>query len=139
MMAYETVSCSVVSDSFATPWTVALQAPLFNRISQARTLEWVANSFSRGSFPHRDRTWVSHIAGRFFTIFATREAAYDDLFSLIFILSQLTCQLFYFKYEKGFISLAVECCHVVGFYMEWGTQGGHCGAFFLLNRECRCV
>ena len=29
MMACENVSCSVVSDSFATPWPVALQAPLF--------------------------------------------------------------------------------------------------------------
>ena len=28
-------------------------------ISQARVLEWVANSFSRGSSPPRDQTWVS--------------------------------------------------------------------------------
>ena len=37
-------------------------------ILQARILEWVAVSFSRGSFQPRDRTQVSHIAGRFFTI-----------------------------------------------------------------------
>jgi len=30
--------------------------------------------FSRGSSQPRDQTWVSHIAGRFFTICATREA-----------------------------------------------------------------
>ena len=36
-------------------------------ILQARTLEWVAFPFSRGSFQPRDRTQVSHIAGRFFT------------------------------------------------------------------------
>ena len=41
-----------------------------HRILQARILEWVANSFSRGSFWPRDRTWVSHIAGRFFSIWA---------------------------------------------------------------------
>ena len=29
--------------------------------------------FSRGSSQPRDQTWVSHIAGRFFTIWATRE------------------------------------------------------------------
>ena len=36
-------------------------------ILQARTLEWVAFPFSRGSSQSRDRTQVSHIAGRFFT------------------------------------------------------------------------
>ena len=34
---------------------------------QARILEWVVLSFSRGSSQHRYRTQVSHIAGRFFT------------------------------------------------------------------------
>ena len=43
-------------------------------ILQARILEWVAISSSRGSSWPRDRTWVSHIAGRLFTIWATREA-----------------------------------------------------------------
>ena len=43
-------------------------------ILQARTLEWVAIPFSRGSSQPRDWTWVSCIAGRFFTIWATREA-----------------------------------------------------------------
>ena len=36
-------------------------------ISQARILEWVTISFSRGSSQLRDETQVSHIAGRFFT------------------------------------------------------------------------
>ena len=36
-------------------------------IFQARVLEWVAISFSRGSSRPRDRTWVSHIVGRHFT------------------------------------------------------------------------
>ena len=35
-------------------------------ISQARILEWVAISFSRGSCGSRDQTQVSCIAGRFF-------------------------------------------------------------------------
>ena len=35
---------------------------------QAKILEWVAVLFSRGSSPPRDRTWVSGIAGRLFTI-----------------------------------------------------------------------
>ena len=45
-------------------------------IFQARVLEWVAISFSRGSSWPRDRTWVSSTAGRRFTIWASREALY---------------------------------------------------------------
>ena len=37
-------------------------------ILQARILERVAIPFSRGSSPPRNQTWVSCIAGRFFTI-----------------------------------------------------------------------
>ena len=42
-------------------------------ILQARILEWVAMPSSRGSSQPRNRTQVSHTAGRFFTIWATRE------------------------------------------------------------------
>ena len=45
-----------------------------NGILQARILEWVAIPFCRGSSQPRDQTQVSHIAGRFFTSRATREA-----------------------------------------------------------------
>ena len=43
-------------------------------ILQARILEWVAISFSRGSSWPRDQTQVSCIADRFFTAWAIREA-----------------------------------------------------------------
>ena len=55
-------------------------------ILQARILEWVAFPFSRGSSQPRDRTQVSHVAGRRFTVWATREAH-----SLFTFLSLLTC------------------------------------------------
>ena len=42
-------------------------------VLQTRILQWVANPFSRGSSQPRDQTWVSCIADRFFTIWATRE------------------------------------------------------------------
>ena len=58
---------------FATPWTIAHQAPLSRGILQARILEWVDISF-RGSSQPRDQTQVSCIEGRCFTISATREA-----------------------------------------------------------------
>ena len=43
-------------------------------ISQARILEWVAISFSRGSSRPRDRTQVFCIASGCFNLWATREA-----------------------------------------------------------------
>ena len=46
----------------------------FHGVLQARILEWVAISFSRWSSQPKDWTQVSHIAGRHFTIWATRKA-----------------------------------------------------------------
>ena len=42
-------------------------------ILQARILEWVAFPFSMKSSQSSNQTQVSHITGRFFTIWATRE------------------------------------------------------------------
>ena len=44
-------------------------------IIQARILEWAVTPFSRGSSWPRDPPQVSHFAGRFFTVWATREAS----------------------------------------------------------------
>ena len=55
---------------FATPRTIHT----VYGILQARILEWVAFPFSRGSSQLRYRTQVSHIAGRLFTSWVTREA-----------------------------------------------------------------
>ena len=47
---------------FATPWTVAWQAPLSMGFSQARIPERVAISSSRGSSQLRDQTCISSIS-----------------------------------------------------------------------------
>ena len=60
----------------AIPWTAARQAPLSMEILQARILEQVAMPSSRESSQTRDWTQVSRIAGRFFTVWDTREAPY---------------------------------------------------------------
>ena len=57
-----------------TPWTTAHQGSSVHGILQARILEWVAISLSRGSSRPRDRTQISHIAGRRFNLCTTREA-----------------------------------------------------------------
>ena len=59
---------------FETPRTVAHQAPLSMEILQARILESVAISTSRGSSQPKDSTQVSCIVGGFFTDRATRKA-----------------------------------------------------------------
>ena len=85
-------SHSVVSNFLQLPWTIwhavihgvaKSQTGLsdwteltdtVHGILQARILEWIALPFSRGSSQPRDWTQVSHIAGRFFTSWHTREA-----------------------------------------------------------------
>ena len=59
---------------FANTMDCSLPASSIHGILQARILEWVAIPFSRGSFWPRDQTQVPCIAGKFFTIWATREA-----------------------------------------------------------------
>ena len=61
-------SHSVVSDPV---WPHELYSP-WN--SPGQNTEWVAIPFFRGSSQPRDWTQVSHIAGRLFTSWATREA-----------------------------------------------------------------
>ena len=65
-----TESCPTLCD----PKDCSLSGSSVHRILQARILEWVAISFSRGSSRPRDRTCVSHIASGLFTDWATREA-----------------------------------------------------------------
>ena len=66
-----TQSCPTLFD----PMDCSLQGSSVHGIFQARVLEWVAISFSRGSSQTKDWTWVSHIAGRRFTVWATRKAS----------------------------------------------------------------
>ena len=54
------------------PMGCSLPSSSVHGIFQARILEWVAISFSRGSSWPRDRTCVSFISSRLFTDWATR-------------------------------------------------------------------
>ena len=55
-----------MSDSLATLWTVAHQAPLSLEFPRQELLEWVTISFPRGSSWPRDQTHICCMAGRFF-------------------------------------------------------------------------
>ena len=65
------LNSSTVSDLYD-PMDCSLPDSLVYEIFHTRTVEWVAISFSRGSSQPRDRTQVSCIEGRRFTIWATR-------------------------------------------------------------------
>ena len=102
-------SCLVAKSCLilATPWTVARQAPSLHGILQARILEWVAMPSSRGSSQPRDRTQVSHIAGGFFTVWATREA----LLKGYWLVNQFTLVDFVWRHFRcGYISV---CCSIL--------------------------
>ena len=77
LIAYFWKSESEVAQSCPTLWDpmdCSLPDSSLHGILQARILEWVAISFSRGSSWPRDQTQVSCTAGRHFTLWATREA-----------------------------------------------------------------
>ena len=60
-------------------------------VFQARILECITISYSRGSSQPRDRTWVSHIVGRLLTIWATREASYTEELFIKFLFGARHC------------------------------------------------
>ena len=71
--------CVLVAQSCLTLWDPVDCSPpgsSVHGILQVRILEWVTIPFFRPSFWPRDRTWVSCIAGRLFTIWATRETRF---------------------------------------------------------------
>ena len=83
-------------------------------ILQARILEWVAIPFSRGSSQCKDWTQVSGIAGRFFTIWAPREAQ---------IVSKTTANLkSRMISKKDFSWMAVRWKRYVT-SMSWASEG----------------
>ena len=92
---------------FATPWTV-------HGLLQARILEWVAFPFSRKSSQPRDRTQVSHIAGGFFTSWATREAQEYWLGSLSLHQGIFPTQ----ELNRGLL-------HSGGFFTNWAIREAH--------------
>ena len=75
---------------FVTPWTLAFQCPLSMKFSGI--MEWFAIPFSRRSFWPRGQIQVSCITGRFFIIWATREAG-EVAQSCLTLCDPLDCSL----------------------------------------------
>ena len=77
--------------TLCSPMDCSLSGSSVHGILQARILEWVAISFSRGSSPPRDWTWLSRIAGRFFTIWDSWEAPHT-LKAMVFPVVMYRCE-----------------------------------------------
>ena len=75
--SFPSLVCVLIAQLYPSLWDsmyCSLLGSSVHGIFQARILEWVAISLLRGSSWPRDWTRVSCFAGRFFTIWATREA-----------------------------------------------------------------
>ena len=90
------VLCAQSCLSLCGPWTAARQAPLSMGYPQARILEWVAMSSSRGSSHPRDQTWISCTAGRFFT------ESDSSLLSALRVATSAYLRLWHFSWQYWF-------------------------------------
>ena len=82
---FVSVNHSIMSDSL---WFHGLwhKGSSVHGLLQARILEWVALSFSKGSFWPRNWIYVSHITSRFFTVWASKEVGvFDSIMNEIFL------------------------------------------------------
>ena len=115
-----TQSCPTLCD----PTDRSLPGSSIHGIFQARILEWVAISFSRGSSRPRDQTEVSRIVDRRFTVWATREKSLLTWVSLFFHPDMLK--------RSGYCS--ADCSTSCSFLVAsiW-----HLWSLFLSEQDCR--
>ena len=103
-----TQACSILCD--AMDYTV-------HGILQATILDWVAFPFSRGASQPNDQIQVSHIAGKFFTSWGTREAPSGLKYSLTQLTFVEYCFLLGIDRGKSLISVTVKTIKVVRSYV----------------------
>ena len=118
-------SCPTLCD----PMDCSLPGSSVHGIFEARTLEWVAISFSRGSSWARDRTRVSHIVGRLFTVWATREALV-----CVYVTDSLSCTpknntqiVTLSEGESESYSVMSNSLRPHGLYSPWNSPGQNTG------------
>ena len=93
--------CVVTELTLCDPMDCSLPGSSDHGISQARILEWVAISFSRESFQPWDRTYVSCLAGGFFTTEPPRKPIQLNISSNSFML-YLCYNVLLFTYYSDF-------------------------------------
>ena len=87
-------------------------------IFQVKILEWIAILFSRASSQHKDRTGVSRVAGRFFTVWSTREAWFIYIYIYIYMCVYVYTYTYIYSFKISFRLLqSIEqssFCYTVG-------------------------
>ena len=95
------------------PMNCSPQSASVHGISQARILDWVAISFSRGSSWSRDQTRVSCIAGRFFTTEPPGKYIYvfffPDTTERVYIYLYLSIYLSIYIWSESFSVVSNSC------------------------------
>ena len=117
MCVWVAKSCLTLCDSV----DCSLPGSCVRGISEARVLEWVAFFFSRGSSRTRDQTWVSCIASRFFTVWATMEA----LYVYIYIHTHIHIHIHTYIYIYTHMCVCVHMCiHAKNWFIEKDPDAG---------------
>ena len=102
---YEHESVNQLCVTLCDPMDHSWPASSVHGILQAGILEWVAIPFSRRSSWPRNRIQVSHIAGRFFTISATREASKKQIIKQEYLIGYKCFP----RYSYTFNELLLKC------------------------------
>ena len=102
-------------------------------ILQARVLEWVAISFSRGSSWPRDRTQVSHVVGRCFTIWANRENCSHEIKRHLLLGRKVMINL-HSTLKSRDITLPTKVCLVKAMFFPIVMYG--CESWTIKKAEC---
>ena len=103
----ESVSHSVMSHSL---WPCELSPPdsPVHAILQARILEWIAISFSKGSSWPRNQTLISSIAGRFFTVLSHQGSPISNWYRRVALL--LLSDLFHGRFAAAAGAKSFQLC-----------------------------
>ena len=113
-------SCPTLCD----PMGCSLPGSSIYGIFQDRVLEWVVIGFSSGSSWARDRTWVSNIAGRCFTIWAIREAIFPSNKYFTCLITLCLCRNSFLYKLKGQDLVTIRPMHKMKERGEEGTRKG---------------
>ena len=131
MSSIQTPSYCLVTQSH--PTLCSPPGSSFHGISQARILEWVAISFSRGSSQPRDQIRSPALAGRFFTTELPGEALCMLRYHQREISQRRHCSVFRLTFFFLFVFYFFTLQYCISFAIHWHTSATDVHEFPILN------